>query len=507
MTTNLALSTDAYHQTMGRLIRDPLEFESHVLYARSGGPLVVSDLSLTLAELLRAVPTPAQVAEAAEFWKVQRIPFPIEAWRSFAAAGRLPVSVRGLVDGEVALPGDPIAVVTGPAALVGAIEPLLIGEQMASLQLGTRLTKVAAAVGWDMARIFEVGLRAVDGADQHVRALRRLKRLGLKATSDGLAARELGLRAVGTMGHRFTQRFSGADGDYAAFSEAVDQMLRYREMERIDEALPLSFLLDTRDTLGKGFPAALRVIEERLEAIRGRLAISVRLDSGDMRGQFRVIAKELLDRFDTRGYMPKIIVESGLTAADVADFEALADETGFDRRNVFYGVGGYLVGRLDRDFISLVYKVAAFGGHSRRDHDAAHPVMKFGNEPLSGKESYPGHFELWERGDPSGVQRMLAKRNERLRQTSQGWRPLFQDLVIEGELVAGAIKDDAAVQESVRRRWSEVARNYVGDDKRYYDGREAPLKRPLYSNGLAQVVHHLREVQFGNSDAEVRYGA
>lgn len=494
MTYNLTIETDAYHMTMGgRLITNPMEIETHVLYARSGGPQVIGDLSETLRRITQSVPTVSQVAESEKFWRTQQIPFASDVWYKFTQSSALPFSVRGVRDGEVVMPGDPIAVITGPAALAGAIEPLIIGEQMASMQLATRFIKTATAVKGATNRIFEVGLRAVDGSDEHIKKLSRIKRMGLKATSSGKSAKALKLKTIGTMGHRYTQRFTGSDADYKAFTNAIEQMVAYRKEIRSEVRLPLSFLIDTRSTLDQGLPAAIKAINDNWQLICENLFISVRLDSGDLRAQFRIIANTFLKEFGVRDYMPGIIVESGLTATDVADFEAIADEVGFDRNLVFYGLGGYLVGGIDRDWVSLVYKITSFGGSDISDVRDLAPTMKFGDEPQSGKESYPGNFSLWE---SDTRERVLALEMERQQMDGTGWNDLFTDLVVNGRMTPASFQTDEQASARAMQRWQEVTNSYLMEEKLFTDSDNEIIRRPQYSPGVTQLVGKLRQVQF-----------
>lgn len=494
MTYNLTLETDAYHQTMGYMVEDPMAMESYVFYARRGGPQVVVDLSQTLQRLLAAIPDLSQVEQAEAFWWSQGIPFAASVWRDFCASEHLPISVRGVRDGEVVRPGDPVAIITAPAIIAGVIETILIGEQMASMQLATRFIKVASALDWDTSRVFEVGYRAVDGSDEHLRKLAVLKRIGLKATSNGLAACQLGMSAVGTMGHRFTQRFTGEQADYDAFNAALDKMLAYRKQNGIRHPVPLSFLLDTRASLTHGLPAALLVIKQRIKEIEGRVNISLRLDSGDLRHQFRVLAKSLLKLQKQTQYLPGIIVESGLTAEDVKEFENMAKSLGFPREKVFYGLGGFLVAGIDRDAIAAVYKISRFSlGQEQFD------TMKFSDELASGKESYPGDIELWEgRINVNGklkLVREIALRTESQQQLRKGFRPLFVELAINGKWCDSAnVGSDEDLQARAKQRWTEVTQNYICSDPAFYAG-DDDRHRPYFSAGLQSLVKQLREQQ------------
>lgn len=489
MFNNLALETDAYHQTMGYMLDDPLAMESYVFYARRGGPQLIVDLRASLQRLLNSIPSPAQIKEAEAFWRSQSIPFASHAWYQLSAMKNPPISVRGVRDGEVVRPGDPIAVITAPALLAGVIEPLLIGEQMTSMQLATRFIKVACALNWDSKRVFEVGYRAVDGSEDHLRKLARLKRIGLKATSNGLAASQLGLSALGTMGHRFTQRFSGEQADFEAFNAALDKMLAFQAENSINQPVPLSFLLDTRATLSGGLPAALRVIKQRINEIKGRLSISLRLDSGNLRYQFRMLAKALLKLEKQTQYLPGIIVESGLSAQDIQSFESLAQNLGFPREKVFYGLGGFLVGGIERDAIAAVYKINSY---ERANERVA--TMKFSDEIASAKESYPGDIELWEGKFNGKLVRELALAEESSAQLGKGFYSLFVDLLIDGEWQDSTHLSDEDLQVRAKQRWIEVTQNYVGSDASFYAA-DDKRQRPYYSAGLQRLVDQLREQQ------------
>ena len=76
---NRLLTTDAYHLTMGYLIgeAEAMQPETHVLYARAGGPLVVPDLSAVLKDFLAWRVTREDIDHAQRFWTSQGILFSI----------------------------------------------------------------------------------------------------------------------------------------------------------------------------------------------------------------------------------------------------------------------------------------------------------------------------------------------------------------------------------------------------------------------------------------------
>jgi len=486
----MLLNTDGYHLTMGYLVgNDAMKMETHILYARSGGPMVVPNLEEIVENYLQWRPSQSDIEEADEYWQSQGVPFNRQAAEHIAEMPNLPISVRGVRAGEVVRPGEPIAVIKAPAFLAAIPEPVFIGEIMTSVQVATRFTKIAKALSWQRSRVFEVGMRA-DRMDNHIDKIKLLAKVGLGMSSSGTAAKQAGIRSGGSMGHHYTQRF---DSDYEAFMQAVDRILEFKHSRNIQQKVKLSFLLDTRDTLQFGLPDALQVIEARYDEIAKNIDLSVRLDSGDLALQLKFIIKAFLERFDVNGFMPAIIVESGLTAVDIAKFEKIANELGFPLEKMLYGVGGYLVGAINRDFVSMVYKVATY-------NDGI-PTMKFADEANKGKESIPGEITLMERQGLKGIERQIALLSEVESLKRNGWNDLFQDICVEGLMQAEKdLKEisSAKLLARINERWDNIAAGYIGDEK--YP-KEFAL-RPDYSEGVETIIEWIRFNQLERQDEQ-----
>lgn len=477
---NRLMTTDGYHLTMGFLIgeEEALRKETHILYARSGGPIVVPNLAQIVENYIQLNITQADVEEADEFWLSQGVPFNKQAATKIASLSTMPISIRGIREGEVVLPGEPIAVIEAPAFLAAVPEPIFIGEVMISAQIATRFTKIAKALQWQRQRVFEVGMRS-DRLDSHIDKVQILADVGLMMSSSGAAAQAAGIRAGGSMGHRYTQRFNS---DYEAYNQAVDRMLAFKYSRNIKDKVKLSFLLDTRNTLEFGLPDALRVINERYKEIKNNIDLSVRLDSGDLTTQLKVIIKTFQARFDINDFMPTIIVESGLTAQDIAGFESIAQELNFPVEKMTYGAGGYLIGGISRDFVSMVYKISTY--------DDGIPTMKFSDEKGQAKESYPGNITLMERKSKTGIKRQIALLTEVEELQTQGWSDLFTTICQDGKMLT---KPETKAERIARieARWDSVAQAYIGDEKR-------PAQfalRPDYSDGVKAVVSSIRAKQ------------
>lgn len=475
---NIIKATDAYHITMGYLIGDDamMRQETHILYARTGGPQVVPNLNEMVSDYLRWGVSVEDVIEGEEYWVSQGVPFATKGWMNVASRERMPVTVRGVRDGEVVLPGEPIAVIQAPAVMAAVPEPYSIGRMSKAAQVVTRFTKIAKAMNWDRRRVFEVGMRAAMSISDHNETVKILAGVGLGMTSSGIAAELAGIASGGSMGHRYTQRFTA---DYEAFNQAIDRMLAFRKERGIKGKVKVSFLLDTRDTMRSGLPAAIRVIEERWEEITRYIDLSVRLDSGDLAAQLREMIRVFKAKFEARGWLPAIIVESGLTPTDIAQFEVIAVEEAYPLEKMIYGVGGYLVGGISRDFVSMVYKASTY--------DDGIPTMKFGDEEDGAKESYPGNITLMEKGEGACIERKIALVEEVKKMEEQGWREIFGDIARDGVMVTSPPSKEEKIQR-IEQQWDTVAQGYIGEEKRP----EGFASRPVVTDAITRMIEQMR---------------
>ncbi len=417
--------TDGYKLSMAEA-GYPLRRETFYYTHRRGGPGI---WPLDTERAVRAL-LPSVGPDESTWSELARLGYPMgDGFR--AAMGRAAdVAITSIPRGAWYLPGEPIFSITGPSALVSWLEPQVLmwafRAQVATLARTDRdalaagvreptcareaelVREVLDALGVDapaMApapdayrdgararaaalvgalgtgdRVFEVGMRAATCIEQHRLVLEGCLAAGVRRTSHVALAKELGMLAVGTMGHEHVQRF-GAD-------EAAFRAMKERRPQRS------SFLLDTFDTLRSGIPSALRVMADDPGA-----GDSVRYDSGEKEAQLRAVHALA----GARGLAPVHILEDGFDLELTVRFERLRAELGLPPERLYYGYGGHLVGRaaLGRDRVAAVYKLSQSGTMA---------VMKFSDD--AGKRSVPGRPVVFRRVRGEGPWGLVGQAGE-----------------------------------------------------------------------------------------------
>lgn len=418
------LTTDGYKLSMAEA-GYPLRRETFYYTHRRGGPQVWP------IDTERAVRALVPGEGERQYEALARLGYPMgEGFRAAMDGGASQLTVTSIPAWAWFLPGEPVFSITGPSALVSWLEPQLLmwsfRSQVATLALTdraalsaavrtvscereaeivrevldsidepappmdvrageyrdaarTRAAALVAALG-SGDRVFEVGLRAATCVDQHRLALEGCREAGVRRTSHVGLAGDLGMIAVGTMGHEHVQRFGSDEAAYRAMKERRPQRS--------------SFLLDTFDTLRSGLPAALRVMADDPGA-----GDSIRYDSGDKELQLRTAVA----RAREVGLDPVHILEDGFDLPLTERFEKVRRELGLSPERVFYGYGGHLVSRgtLTRDRVAAVYKLSQSG---------TSPVMKFSDD--GSKRSVPGHPVVLRRLRGEGPGGIIGQRGE-----------------------------------------------------------------------------------------------
>ncbi len=295
------------------------------------------------------------------------------------------VSVRGLQEGRVMHPGEPVLVVRGPLAMCQILETPLLNHLNYPSLIATKAARVHASARGGS--VLEFGMRR--GPGEAVNAGARAALIGgADFTSNVGASHVVGLPPRGTHAHSMVQAFMGLGADelaaFRAFAAAYP-----------DNCL---LLVDTIDTLASGLPNAIRVFEE-LRA-QGHRPAGIRLDSGDLAYLAIQAAREL----DAAGFTDcRIVLSNQLDELVITQILAQIEEEAADHGvdpgalmdRLVYGVGTSLITSKGHAALDGVYKLTAIA----RDGDWQ-PAIKISE--TAAKTLNPGDKGLWRLHDRRG---------------------------------------------------------------------------------------------------------
>lgn len=250
------------------------------------------------------------------------------------AALRFEGELRAVAEGTVLYADEPLLEVTAPLPVAQLLETAVLNLCHYSTVVATATARCALAAGGRT--LIDFGARRAPGPEGALRAARAMAIAGVSATSHVLAARQLGLPAVGTMAHSFVSAFPTEREAFDAFARAHPGMT--------------VLLLDTYDTLA-AVPRAVAVARD-LEA-RGHRLAGVRLDSGDLLALSRAVRAAL----DAAGLPDVRIVASG-----GLDAEAIAALVAAGAPVDTFALGSRVVMPDDAPALDMAYKLVAYDG-------------------------------------------------------------------------------------------------------------------------------------------------
>ena len=217
-----------------------------------------------------------------------------------------PVDVYAMRDGDVFFLNEPVLQVEGKYRDFGIYENSILGFISKSSGVSTKAARVKIAAGEKT--LLSFGSRRIPPQDV-IMTERAMLTGGFDDTSNVLAAKKLGLKAVGTIPHILMLSYSNGYGDCETAFKAFD--------ETADESIPRIALVDTYGSHKEETFKALKVIGNRLKGVR--------IDSGDL----KKIAKELRWELDIRGRKDvKLFASGGLCEYKVKDIEDAYDGFG-----------------------------------------------------------------------------------------------------------------------------------------------------------------------------------
>jgi len=263
-----SLLTDLYQLTMsacycGEGIADhPASFE---LFARSFprhfGYAIAMGLEHALQYLEAVQFSATQIAALRQTGLFDHAP--TEFW-TVLADFRFDGTVYAMPEGTAFFPNEPIVRIEAPLWQAQIVETYLLNTLNYQTLIATRAARMRDVAG-DRATLLEFGTRRASSPQAALWAARAALAAGFDATSNVLAALELGCQPSGTMAHALVLAFSAiAQNETTAFS-AFHQYF---------PGAPL--LVDTFDTI-----AAVQALAQQREA--GQFEASgIRIDSGDI---------------------------------------------------------------------------------------------------------------------------------------------------------------------------------------------------------------------------------
>ncbi|KAB8317903.1 nicotinate phosphoribosyltransferase [Tolypothrix campylonemoides VB511288] len=275
-----------------------------------------------------------------------------EKFWSLLAEGRFTGDVWAVPEGTAVFANEPLLRVEAPLWQAQVVETYLLNTLNYQSLIATRAARLRDVAS--QATLLEFGTRRAFSPQASLWAARAALAAGLDATSNVLAALQLGEKPSGTMAHAFVMALSAMEG-------SEDQA--FTVFHQYFPGAPL--LIDTYDTIAAAQRLAAKVNS-------GEMKLSgVRLDSGDLVS----LSKQV------RSLLPGVSI---FASGDLDEWE-IARLVAAGAQIDGYGLGTRLV---TGSPINGVYKLVEIDGI---------PVMKHS----SGKATYPGRkqiFRLFEEG-------------------------------------------------------------------------------------------------------------
>jgi nicotinate phosphoribosyltransferase len=307
------------------------------------GYLVAMGLSQALEYLEKFRFTSTQIAALqatgifdqapAQFWEV-------------LAGGSFTGDVWAVPEGAIVFANEPLLRIEAPLWQAQIVETYLLNTLNYQTLIATRAARLRDVAG-EAAQLLEFGTRRAFSPQGSLWAARAALAGGLDATSNVLAALQLGRKPSGTMAHALVMALSALQGSE---DEAFEAFHRY---------FPgAALLIDTYDAIG----AAQRL---SLQVAAGKAIDAVRLDSGDLVSQSQQVRQLLPDAL--------IFASGDLDESEILRLKAAG--AAIDG----YGFGTKLV---TGSPVNGVYKLVEIDGV---------PVMKASN----GKDTYPGRKQIF----------------------------------------------------------------------------------------------------------------
>jgi nicotinate phosphoribosyltransferase len=244
------------------------------------------------------------------------------------------VKIRGLPEGTVFFPQEPILEVAGPLICAQILESYvlnILGFSIIQATLAAR-TLIAAAGR----AVVDFGLRRCQGPVASLRSARAAQMAGFGATSNVFAARQFNFAPSGTMAHSFVQVHQSEEQCFVNFAETYGE-----------NAI---LLVDTYDSI-EGIKTAAKVAKQFYEE-NGTKIGGIRIDSGDL----VVLSNFARKYFEEKGVsFLKVFASGDLDEFKIHDLlEGGAQIDGF-------GIGTRFAVSRFAPAVEIVYKLVQYG--------------------------------------------------------------------------------------------------------------------------------------------------
>ncbi|MGH9053734.1 MAG: nicotinate phosphoribosyltransferase [Acidimicrobiia bacterium] len=266
--------------------------------------------------------------------------------------------VRGMREGTVFYPDEPVLEVTASLPVAQLLETLVLNEIGYPTLTATKAARcVLAAQGRDCV---DFALRRTQGLEAGMKFARASYLAGFVATSNVAAAQALGIPPSGTMAHSYVTAFSSELEAFRAYAREFGSKT--------------VLLVDTYDTL-EGVRQATVVAKEMEE--RGERLRAVRLDSGAIPSLAHG-TRQILDEAGLQEV--EIFVSGGMDEFAIA--ELVQNGVPVDG----FGVGTGVATSEDAPVADVVYKMVAYEGR---------PTFKLSE----GKRTWAGGKQVFRDGE------------------------------------------------------------------------------------------------------------
>ena len=270
-------------------------------------------------------------------------------------------TVRGMQDGDIIFPQEPVIQIEAPLIQGQLLETMLINSINYSSIVATKCSRIKHAAG--QKDVIDFGARRAHSEESANILAYSGYMTGFQGTATVNAGLNFDIPLFGTMAHSYVM----------AFETEIDAFRNYAT-EFPDSC---TFLVDTYDTIG-GIKNAIEVGQEL--SLENHQLGAIRLDSGD----YLTLAKNARSLLDAAGLHEVDIIASG--GLDEYRIQKLETQNAPINK---YGVGTRVAASEDSPILESVYKMVELNSR---------PV----NKTSLGKESYPYKKNVYRKYSKTG---------------------------------------------------------------------------------------------------------